>query len=92
VLRYQVVQEARDRIDLRLVRKSRFTPATEAEIRRALAEVLGAGMTIRFELVEALPLGRTGKAQAVISKIPLPLFSAAAAEVWEEEERRAMVR
>jgi len=39
VLRYQVVQEARDRIDLRIVKKSRFTPVTEAEIRRALAEV-----------------------------------------------------
>ena len=92
VLRYQVVQEARDRIDLRIVKKSRFTQATEAEIRRALAEVLGADMTIRFDFVETLPLGRTGKAQTCISKIPLPLFSAAAAEVWEEEERRALAR
>jgi len=92
VLRYQVVQESRDRADLRIVRKSRFTHTTEAEIRRALAEVLGADMTIRFEFVDTLPLGRTGKAQTVISTIPLPFFSAAAAEVWEEEERRAQVR
>ena len=88
---YRHLQETRG-IDLRIVKKSRFTQATEAEMRRALADVLGADMTIRFEFVEALPLGRTGKAQTVISTIPLPLFSAAAAEVWAEEERRAMVR
>ena len=92
VLRYQVVQEARTRVDFRIVRKSRFTSVTEVEIRRALAEVLGADMAIQFEFVDTLPLGRTGKAQTVISTIPLLFFSAAAAEVWEEEERRAQVR
>lgn len=88
VARYQVVQEARDRIDIRIIRKSRFTQDTEQEIRRALGRVLGDDMTIRFELVDDIPLGRTGKAQSCICKIDLPLFSTAAAEVWEEEVRR----
>jgi phenylacetate-CoA ligase len=88
VARYQVVQEARDRIDLRIVRKSRFTADTEARIRRELLEVLGHEMVLRFEFVDTIPLGRTGKAQTCICKIPLPLFSAEAAQLWEEEERR----
>jgi hypothetical protein len=45
-------------------------------------------MRIEFRYVDAVPLGRTGKAQAVVCRIPLPLFSADAAESWEQEARR----
>lgn len=92
VARYQVIQEATDRLDVRIIRKSRFTSETEQNIRRSLNEVLGHGMTIRFEFVDAIPLGRTGKAQTCICTIELPLFSAAAAEMWEEEVRREAAR
>ena len=88
VARYQVVQEERDRLVVNLVRRSRFTPHTEAQLRRALAETLGHDMRIEFHYVDAVPLGRTGKAQAVVCRIPLPLFSADAAESWEQEARR----
>jgi phenylacetate-CoA ligase len=88
VARYQIVQEARDRIDVRIIRRSRFTQATEDDIRRALARVLGPEMAIRMEFVDRLPLGDTGKAQSCISKIDLPLFSDTEAETWELEERR----
>jgi phenylacetate-CoA ligase len=92
VARYQVVQEARDHLDVRIIRRSRFTRETEQQLRRGLADALGHDMTIRFEFVDALPLGRTGKAQTCISRISLPLFSAAAAEAWEEAERREASR
>jgi phenylacetate-CoA ligase len=88
VARYQVVQEERDHLVVYLVRRSRFTAQTEAELRRALADAMGHDMRIEFRFVDAVPLGRTGKAQAVICRIPLPLFSADAAERWEEEVRR----
>ncbi|HJQ84992.1 MAG TPA: glycosyltransferase [Candidatus Binatia bacterium] len=88
VARYQVVQEARDRLDVRIIRRSRFTRETEQQLRRGLADVLGHDMTIRFEFVDQVQLGRTGKAQTCICKIPLPLFSAAEAEAWEEAARR----
>jgi phenylacetate-CoA ligase len=88
VARYQVVQEERDRLRVYIVRRSRFTARTETELRQGLAETLGHDMRIEFEFVDAVPLGRTGKAQAVVCRIPLPLFSADAAERWEEEGRR----
>jgi phenylacetate-CoA ligase len=92
VLRYQVVQEARDRITVRVVRKSRFTASVEERIRRELHDVLGADMTLGFDFVDVIPLGRTGKVQTCICQIPLPLFSAEIAQVWEEQERRGAVQ
>jgi len=89
VARYQVVQETRDRIDVRIIRRSRFTKHTEEEIRRALAGVLGQDMTIRIELVETLELGRTGKAPSCICKIDIPLFSVTEAQAWEGAVRVA---
>ena len=80
------------RADLPSPRLDRVAPLGAASGSSVEIEVLGADMTIRFDFVETLPLGRTGKAQTCISKIPLPLFSTAAAEVWEEEERRALAR
>jgi phenylacetate-CoA ligase len=88
VQRYQVVQEAHDRIDVRIVRRSRFTSDTQEEIRRALASVLGQGMIVRFELVETIPVVPGGRAQVCLCRIPLPLFSAVEAEASEEEARR----
>ncbi|MFN8545282.1 MAG: glycosyltransferase [Candidatus Binatia bacterium] len=91
VLRYQVVQEARDRLTVRIVGKSRFTRETEEDLRRELGRVLGEDMTIGFEFVDAIPLGRTGKAQTCICRIPLPLFSVDSAEAWEQAEGKAGV-
>jgi phenylacetate-CoA ligase len=88
VARYQVVQDVRDRLDVRIIRRSRFGRETEQRIVRGLADVLGQDMTIRLEFVDTLPLGRTGKAQTCISRIPLPLFTAAEAQAWEVEARR----
>lgn len=92
VARYQVLQVAHDRLDVRIIRKSRFTPETEQEIQRALNAVLGEDMRIRLEFVEAIPLGRTGKAQTCVCNIELPLFSAVEAEAWEAEARREVAR
>ena len=88
VARYQIVQEARNQLRVRLIRKSRFTKDTERDIRRGFADVLGQDMEVQFELVDMIPLERTGKAQSCICKIELPLFSAEAAEAWEQEARR----
>jgi phenylacetate-CoA ligase len=88
VARYQVVQEAPDRIDVRIIRRPRFTRAIEEDIRRGLAEALGRETVLRFDFVDEIALGRTGKAQSCICRIPLPLFSAAEAQAWEDEEER----
>lgn len=88
VARYQIVQEVQDQLQVRIIRKSRFTKETEADIRRGLAEVLGQDMGMQFEFVDTIPLGRTGKAQTCLCKIELPLFSGVAAAAWEEEARR----
>jgi phenylacetate-CoA ligase len=52
VRRYQVLQNDAGRVDLRIVRRSRFTAETERDIRVALDRVLGAEVTIGIEFVE----------------------------------------
>jgi phenylacetate-CoA ligase len=73
IWRYQVVQEARRRILLRLV------PAPDCEreslTRRLLArfrEQLGADVAVRIEFVRELPTGPSGKTQAVVALSPAP--------------------
>ncbi len=88
VMRYQIVQEAHDRIDVRIVRRSRFTSATQEEMRQTLADALGAGMTVHFEFVDGIPPGPGGRAETCVCNIPLPLFSGAEASPWQGDAER----
>jgi phenylacetate-CoA ligase len=85
--RYQI-QEAKTPV-VRLCASPASRP-TRANLRQRLAAL--EDMHVELECVDAVALGRTGKAQAVICRIPLPLFSADAARVWEEEDARRGAR
>jgi len=89
VLGYQVVQEVPDRVDVRIVRRSRFSSDTEDAIRRALTAVLGAEMTLRFEFPGAIPPGHDGKVHPCLCLLPLPGVTGAEAPAPEGEDRRA---
>jgi phenylacetate-CoA ligase len=72
VRQYQVVQEERGAIILKVVKGSRFTPALfEKEILAVLHRYLGETTRIDVQYVDLIPLVRTGKRQAVISKLSL---------------------
>jgi hypothetical protein len=49
-------------------------------------------MAIRFEFVDQIAVDATGRVQSCICRIPVPLFSAGAEQVWQPEERRQAVR
>src|SRR5262249_28248656 len=92
VARYQVVQEAPDRLDVRIVRRSRFTSETEQRLRRALTDVLGGEVTLRFEFVDAVPPGRDGKAHPCVCTLPLPFGAWAEPPTWNGESWREAAR
>ena len=72
VRQYQVVQEERGAITLKVVKGSRFTPELfEREILTVLRRYLGEETRIDVQFVDLIPLVRTGKRQAVISKLSL---------------------
>ena len=72
VKQYQVIQEERGAIALRVVKGSRFAEDLfEREIVTRLRQYLGAETRIDVSFVDHIPLVRTGKRQAVISKLNL---------------------
>jgi phenylacetate-CoA ligase len=72
VRQYQVVQEERGAIILKVVKGSRFAPDLfEREILSVLRQYLGEETRIDVQFVDLIPLVRTGKRQAVISKLSL---------------------
>jgi len=72
VRQYQVVQEERGAIVLKVVKGSRFAPDLfEREILSVLRRYLGEETRIDVQFVDLIPLVRTGKRQAVVSKLSL---------------------
>jgi phenylacetate-CoA ligase len=66
----QIVQEALDRIRVRVVPTDGFGPADESEIQRRVTQRLGPRVDVIVETVGEIPRTAAGKLQAVISKIP----------------------
>jgi phenylacetate-CoA ligase len=66
---YQVVQDAKERIRVRLLTKTEFTPERLAPIEALLKKKLGGGMAIEFERVQELTRRRSGKVALVISSV-----------------------
>jgi phenylacetate-CoA ligase len=66
---YQVVQDAKDRVLVRLLTKSEFTPERLAPVEALLKKKLGASMKIEFERATELTRRRSGKVALVISSI-----------------------
>ena len=71
VRQYQVVQHKPGAITLRLVKGHRFSDQLLEEMLTALRVYVGDSTEIVVESVDLIPLGRTGKRQAVISSVPL---------------------
>lgn len=65
----QIIQEAPDRIRVRLVPSAAFTEADQEQLRRGLAERLGPDVEIGFEVVAEIPRERSGKFRWVISEV-----------------------
>ncbi len=66
---YQVVQDRRDRVLIRLLTKEPLTPERLAPVTALLHEGLGAAMQIDYERVTELARRRTGKVALVLSTI-----------------------
>jgi len=68
---YQVVQEARDELTLRLVPALSFSERALEGIVRGLHQYVSDSMKIRTEIVESIPLVETGKRTGVVSKLDI---------------------
>lgn len=68
---YQFVQESRESITWKIVRGERYTEETLHEVLAILQRYLGAGTRIEVEFVDNIPMVRTGKRLAVVSKLKL---------------------
>ena len=61
VLEYQVIQTALNRVVLKLIPSSLFTPETEAALRSSLRELFGSEMHVDLDLVEHISRELNGK-------------------------------
>jgi phenylacetate-CoA ligase len=68
VRRFQVVQERPDAVLLRLVLAGRPGAALD-DIRTQVAAVLGTSVTLEVEVVDDIPLSRSGKLQVVVNRL-----------------------
>jgi phenylacetate-CoA ligase len=66
---YQIVQTARDRVEIRLVATPEFTPRAADHLREGFGTFLGAGVTVAVVAVDAIPSEPSGKRFAVKSEV-----------------------
>lgn len=67
----QFIQESVDEITVKIVQKDTYGEKDTKEFLKELRNKLGSEIEINFELVEEIPLTKTGKFRFVISKVPL---------------------
>lgn len=67
----QIIQKDYDRIGIRLVPRSDYTPSVGATLVRELRDRLGEDVSIEIELTDALPQSANGKFKWVISEVSL---------------------
>jgi phenylacetate-CoA ligase len=65
----QVVQQSKDEILVRVVRKNGYTEQDEAAYRKKLTDVVGSGFQISFEYLDLIPRTKSGKFSAVVSRL-----------------------
>lgn len=75
VRQFQVVQERRGAVTLKVVRGGRFSERGLQQALEVLRQYLGDGTEIEVELVDRIEMVRTGKRLQAISTIPLDLQS-----------------
>jgi len=69
---FQVIQETRDSMILRLVPMKNYTNAVGESIVQSIRDLGAADMKIDVELVDEIPLAPSHKRRFVISKLPKP--------------------
>ncbi|HYS06125.1 MAG TPA: hypothetical protein VEW47_13110 [Candidatus Dormibacteraeota bacterium] len=67
----QIVQEAIDRLLIRIVPRTGYGEEDTRHLLREMQRRVGPDMRIRVEIVDDIPPGRSGKYRWVVSKIPL---------------------
>ena len=72
IVKSQVIQEAIDRVVVKLVAGAGFSPVQQAELIAGIEARLGAGVRVEVLLVEDIPAERSGKYRWVISRIETP--------------------
>jgi phenylacetate-CoA ligase len=70
---YQVVQERRGEIVLKIIKGGRYSEQALNEVLAVLQRYLGARMQIHVEFTDSIPMVRTGKRLAAVSKLKLDL-------------------
>jgi len=72
ISQYQIVQDRKDRIILKIMKGREFNPEILEWIRKSLErefEKLGEHLDVKIEIVDEIPMERTGKRRLFISKI-----------------------
>ncbi len=92
VRRYQVVQPARDRLEVRVVRKSRFMVDTERALHREVGRVLGEGITVGFSFVDDIRAEAGGEPQPCVSEIEASAWGDAGRSAGGGDSRHRAVR
>jgi phenylacetate-CoA ligase len=68
---FQVVQEAKNKIDIRLVGDDNFRSDSLAILTSRIREKCGDDMHVSFSMVDTIPLTKSGKHRFVISTVPV---------------------
>jgi phenylacetate-CoA ligase len=71
VRQFQIIQERLGHMTLKIVKADRFNDQLFGQILDGLRRYVGAGMEIMVEFVDSIPLARTGKHHATISRLNL---------------------
>jgi len=72
ISQYQIIQEQKDRVILKLVKGREFNPEMLEQIRKSLEkefDKLGEKLEVDTQVVDEIPMERTGKRRILISKI-----------------------
>jgi phenylacetate-CoA ligase len=70
VVRFQVVQESLDKIEIRAVLRPSWSEADRRTLDNELRKVLGPDLRVDFRQVDAIPLTAMGKLQVVVNRLP----------------------
>ncbi|MBN2013926.1 MAG: phenylacetate--CoA ligase family protein [Candidatus Altiarchaeota archaeon] len=71
VTQFQVIQDKIDRLRVKIVKNDRFTEVDIEHIKSKLLELMGENAEVLVDIVDEIPLAKSGKRRFVISKVPL---------------------
>ncbi len=69
IRQFQVVQKKRDQLLIKLILCDRQSNWGQSEVEREIKQIMGEGMKCKFEIVDEIPLTRTGKFRVTLSEI-----------------------